>query len=64
MPELGIVTEEKEDENAEDIDTSGIADKDIELVMAQGSCSRAKAIQALKDNNNDIVEAIMAVSSA
>lgn len=47
----------------EDLDVSGIQEKDIELVMAQGSCTRAKAIAALKENNNDIVEAIMAVSS-
>lgn len=46
-----------------DIDVSGIAEKDIALVMTQGSCSRAKAVQALRENNNDIVEAIMAVSS-
>jgi len=46
-----------------DVDETGIEPKDIELVMSQVSCSRAKAVQALKNNNNDIVEAIMQLSS-
>ena len=33
--------------------------KDIDLVMAQASVSRAKAVKALKNNDNDIVNAIM-----
>ena len=33
--------------------------KDIELVMSQANVSRAKAVRALKNNNNDIVNAIM-----
>lgn len=52
-------------DEAEDgeVDESGIEPKDIELVMSQVSCSRAKAVSALKSNNNDIVEAIMQLSS-
>lgn len=46
------------------VDATGVLEKDIELVMAQGSCSRAKAVAALKQNNNDIVEAIMSVSAS
>ena len=34
-------------------------DKDIELVVQQANVSRAKAIRALKNNKNDIVNAIM-----
>jgi nascent polypeptide-associated complex subunit alpha len=34
-------------------------EKDIELVISQASVSRAEAIQALKDNDGDIVNAIM-----
>lgn len=34
-------------------------DKDIELVMQQANVSRAKAVRALKNNSNDIVNAIM-----
>ena len=41
------------------VDESGVEDKDIELVMQQANVSRAKAVKALKNNNNDIVNAIM-----
>jgi len=41
------------------VDENGIEAKDIELVMSQASVSRAKAVRALKNNQNDIVNAIM-----
>merc|ERR1719191_1005558 len=47
-----------------DEDETGIEPKDVELVMSQVQCSRAKAVAALKANNNDIVEAIMQLSSS
>merc|ERR1712039_816884 len=47
-----------------DVDETGIEPKDIELVMSQVQCSRSKAVAALKANNNDIVEAIMQLSSS
>lgn len=34
-------------------------EKDIELVMSQANVSRNKAIRALKNASNDIVNAIM-----
>merc|ERR1712066_1201133 len=43
---------QEEDEEDEEVDESGVEDKDIELVMSQ-------AVRALKNNNNDIVNAIM-----
>merc|ERR1711879_76933 len=46
----------------EDVDTTGVDAKDIELVMNQASCSKAKAVEALKNNDNDIVNAIMEVT--
>merc|ERR1719473_2292555 len=52
------------DDDDEEVDDEGIEPKDIELVTSQVSCSRAKAIAALKANNNDIVEAIMQLSSS
>merc|ERR1740123_1207673 len=55
--------QEVEDDDAE-IDEEGIEPKDIELVTSQVSCSRAKAVAALRANNNDIVEAIMQLSSS
>lgn len=51
--------EEESEEDEEDIDEGGVESKDIELVMSQANVSRAKAARALKNNNNDIVNAIM-----
>ncbi|KAK2804887.1 GAL4 enhancer protein [Emmonsiellopsis sp. PD_5] len=53
---------EEEEEEGEEVDDTGIEAKDIELVMAQASVSRKKAIKALKENDNDIVNSIMALS--
>jgi nascent polypeptide-associated complex subunit alpha len=41
------------------VDESGCDPKDIELVVSQAGCTRAAAVKALKNNNNDIVNAIM-----
>eukprot|EP00999_Lentomonas_sp_LEN2_P000676 NODE_1670_length_776_cov_289.516179_g1621_i0.p1 GENE.NODE_1670_length_776_cov_289.516179_g1621_i0~~NODE_1670_length_776_cov_289.516179_g1621_i0.p1 ORF type:complete len:200 (+),score=74.49 NODE_1670_length_776_cov_289.516179_g1621_i0:132-731(+) len=41
------------------VDETGLEQKDIELVMAQANVGRGKAVKALKNNNNDIVNAIM-----
>jgi len=61
-----VANEPKVEEVDEDdeVDESGIEPKDIDLVMSQVQCSRAKAVSALKKNNNDIVEAIMELSSS
>lgn len=48
-----------EESEEEEIDETGVEPKDIELVMSQASVSRVKAVKALKNNNNDIVNAIM-----
>jgi len=48
-----------EEESDEEVDPTGVEDKDIELVMSQANVSRAKAIKALKKTENDIVNAIM-----
>jgi len=49
----------QEESEEEEVDESGVEEKDIELVMSQANVSRAKAIRALKNNGNDIVNAIM-----
>merc|ERR1712142_684766 len=49
----------EEDEDDGEVDASGVEDKDIELVMSQANVSRSKAVKALKNNANDIVNAIM-----
>ena len=48
-----------EDDEDEEVDEEGVEDKDIELVMSQANVSRSKAVKALKNNSNDIVNAIM-----
>jgi nascent polypeptide-associated complex subunit alpha len=43
----------------EAVDESGIDAKDIALVIDQAHCTRAQAVAALRNNNNDLVNAIM-----
>ena len=58
-------TEEKEDEppaleeveGTEEVDETGVDPKDIELVMSQVNCSRAKAVKVLKENGGDLITA-------
>ncbi|XP_053962872.1 nascent polypeptide-associated complex subunit alpha [Anastrepha ludens] len=47
------------EEDEEEVDETGVDEKDIELVITQANTTRAKAIRALKKHNNDIVNAIM-----
>uniref|UniRef100_A0A4W3IX91 Nascent polypeptide associated complex subunit alpha n=1 Tax=Callorhinchus milii TaxID=7868 RepID=A0A4W3IX91_CALMI len=49
----------QEESEEEEVDETGVEVKDIELVMSQANVSRPKAVRALKNNNNDIVNAIM-----
>uniref|UniRef100_A0A1I7UEW4 NAC-A/B domain-containing protein n=1 Tax=Caenorhabditis tropicalis TaxID=1561998 RepID=A0A1I7UEW4_9PELO len=59
-PQLKTV-EEDENEDVEE-DSTGIEEKDIELVISQANTTRNKAIRALKDADNDIVNAIMSLT--
>ena len=43
-----------EDEN---IDETGLDPKEIDLVVQQVGCSRAKAVRVLKENGGDIINA-------
>lgn len=56
---VAAAAEEQEEEDNEPVDATGIEEKDIDLVVTQANVSRNKAIKALKNNNNDIVNAIM-----
>ncbi|XP_055624767.1 nascent polypeptide-associated complex subunit alpha [Toxorhynchites rutilus septentrionalis] len=47
------------EEDEEEVDETGLNDKDIELVMQNANVPRAKAIRALKENSYDVVNAIM-----
>jgi len=58
-----IAEESAEEDDGDDaIDTTGLEEKDIELVIQQANVSRKKAVKALKENSNDIVNAIMALT--
>lgn len=50
---------EPEADDGDEVDETGVEDKDIELVMTQAGVSRPKAIKALKAADGDIVSAIM-----
>ena len=43
----------------EEVDEDGVEANDIDLVMSQANVSRSKAVKALKNNSNDVVNAIM-----
>ncbi|KDN36262.1 hypothetical protein RSAG8_10950, partial [Rhizoctonia solani AG-8 WAC10335] len=46
----------------EEVDETGIDPKDIELVIQQAECSRAKAVKVLKESGGDLINAIMAAT--
>jgi len=56
-PEL--IEDDVEEVDDADVDTEGLEDKDIDLVIQQANCSKAKAVKSLRNNNGDIVNAIM-----
>lgn len=60
--DTGDDKKDDDEDDGEEVDASGLEDKDIELVMTQASVSRNKAVKALKENDNDIVNSIMALS--
>lgn len=51
-------------EAVEDVDSTGIAEHDIDLVMNQAGVNRAKAVAALRKQDSDIVSAIMELTMA
>merc|ERR1712176_343813 len=59
MPEMEEAGEAAE---AETVDETGLDPKDIELVMSQAGCNRAKAAAALKENDGDLVNSIMSLT--
>jgi len=54
-----LATMAEEDEDDDEIDMTGIDAKDVELVSSQANVSKAKAVRAIRNNNYDIVNAIM-----
>ena len=43
------------------VDETGVDPKDIELVMTQVNCSRAKAVRVLKETGGDLINASVSV---
>lgn len=54
--QIPTVQEESEEE---EVDETGVEVKGLESVTSQANVSRTKAVRALKNNSNDIVNAIM-----
>ncbi|SPP79899.1 nascent polypeptide-associated complex subunit alpha [Drosophila guanche] len=54
--------DEKDDPEIDEAAASELTNEDIELVQMQSNCSRKKAINALLENDNDVVNAIMALT--
>ncbi|CAJ1954185.1 unnamed protein product [Cylindrotheca closterium] len=50
-------------EDDADVDETGLQAKDIDLVISQAGCSRSKAVTALRENNGDLVNAIMSLTT-
>jgi len=55
--QMPAITEDADDD--EEVDTSGLDENDIQMVVEQASVSRAKAVKALRNHEGDIVNAIM-----
>lgn len=55
--------ESEPEEEEQQVDETGLESKDIELVVSQAGCSRARAVKALKDNDGDLVNAIMSLTN-
>ena len=52
------------DVEEEDPDTEGILEEDIDLVMRHANATKGKAVQALKNNDNDVINAILEIEMA
>lgn len=65
----GMPSVEEAEENVPEVaeeaggDEEGVEGKDVELVMSQANCSRSKAVGALKENDGDLVNAIMSLTT-
>merc|ERR1712039_1074694 len=55
--QIPAIQEDQEDDD--DVDTSGLDENDIQMVVEQAGVSRSKAVKALRNHDGDIVNAIM-----
>lgn len=56
------IPEIQDEDDDEEVDTDGINESDIKIVMEQANVSRSKAIKSLKEHDNDVVNTIMDLS--
>lgn len=49
--------------DTEEVDMEGVNPRDVQLIVSQLRCTRAEATKALRDNGNDIVEAILQITA-
>jgi len=56
-----LTTEEPSDDDDEEVDETGLDKSEIDTVMQQAHCSKAKAVKALRKHKN-IVDAILALT--
>lgn len=57
------ISEAEEEVADEDVDVTGLDPETIAMVQEQGNVSKAKAVKALRDNNGDLVNALMELTS-
>lgn len=60
-PEL-IESSNGEGDDGAVVDETGVDEGDVQLIMKQAGCSRAKAAKALKETDGDLIEAIMSLT--
>ena len=65
-PEEPIAEEPAAEEPAaevaeEEVDETGVNPDDISFVMEQTQCTRAQAVKALRENDNDMINAVMSL---
>ncbi|PRT52542.1 Nascent polypeptide-associated complex subunit alpha [Wickerhamiella sorbophila] len=57
------VNGEPEEEDDAEVDVTGLDEEKLTLVMEQANVSKAKAAKALRENNGDLVNSLMALTS-
>lgn len=57
------ITEADEDVADEDVDVTGLDPETITMIQEQGNVSKAKAVKALRENNGDLVNTLMQLTS-
>ena len=57
--EAEAVAEDEEEDEEGDLDESGLTTSNIEMVMSHSKVSRGKAVRALRETNDDMLEAIL-----